>query len=63
MTALLDGPQCSVYEQGQFKLDILFPNDYPFKPPVGIYFIFILLIKSNSKHQFFTLMLMEKIYV
>jgi ubiquitin-conjugating enzyme E2 D/E len=38
LTATLDGPSDSVYENGQFKLDVVFPQDYPFKPPNGTAF-------------------------
>ena len=32
-TAYLDGPADSYYEGGKFKIDIVFPDKYPFKPP------------------------------
>ncbi|XP_017045671.1 ubiquitin-conjugating enzyme E2 4 [Drosophila ficusphila] len=32
-SAVVDGPAGSVYEGGHFKLDIRFPNAYPFRPP------------------------------
>ncbi|KAF2280202.1 ubiquitin-conjugating enzyme E2-16 kDa [Westerdykella ornata] len=31
---LMDGPDQSVYAGGHYKLEINFPNEYPFKPPV-----------------------------
>ncbi|KAF1355666.1 UBC-like protein [Lizonia empirigonia] len=31
---LMDGPDQSVYAGGHFKLEMTFPNEYPFKPPV-----------------------------
>jgi ubiquitin-conjugating enzyme E2 D/E len=30
----LDGPEQSVYAGGHFLLKLIFPNEYPFKPPV-----------------------------
>lgn len=32
-TAILDGPTGTPYENGKFKLKLIFPIDYPFKPP------------------------------
>merc|ERR1719361_1224140 len=31
--ATIAGPQGSIYEKGQFVIDILIPNNYPFVPP------------------------------
>jgi ubiquitin-protein ligase len=33
MTAYLDGPENSVYEDGRFQLNITLTSEYPFKPP------------------------------
>ena len=32
-TAYLNGPENSYYEGGIYKIDIVFPDKYPFKPP------------------------------
>lgn len=32
-TAILNGPTGTPYENGKFKLKLIFPIDYPFKPP------------------------------
>jgi ubiquitin-protein ligase len=33
-SVILKGPQKTPYENGNFILDITFPSEYPFKPPV-----------------------------
>jgi len=36
--AVIKGPNDSPFENGNFSLDITFPNEYPFKPPVIKFF-------------------------
>lgn len=36
--AIIKGPVDSPFENGNFNLDITFPNEYPFKPPVIKFF-------------------------
>jgi ubiquitin-protein ligase len=32
-TVCIDGPKCTPYEDGVFKINIKFPDKYPFEPP------------------------------
>ena len=38
LEAVLKGPKDTPYENGTFKLDIFYHDDYPFKPPKIVFF-------------------------